>query len=163
MAYDMFFDIDGIPGESPDAKYKDKISVFGFTWGAEQTGSASYGTTQSTGKVDVRKLRFTKRTDASSHLLFINCCTGAHIKQATLIVRKQGGEPLDFLKILLTDVVVHGFELVGTSDDGASAHPDEVVTLGFSTVKFSYAKQKDNRTLEAPKEVTWSLTENRKV
>jgi type VI secretion system secreted protein Hcp len=162
MAYDMFIDIEGIPGESTDAKLKDKINVFGFTWGVAQQGSFSHGNTSAVGKADIRSLRFLKRTDASSHLLFINCVTGAHIKQATLIVRKQGGSPLEFLKIQMNDIVVESFEFTGKPSI-ENTHPEEEVGLAFSSVKILYAKQKDERSLDAYKEVGWSLKENKRL
>lgn len=170
MAYDMFLDIDGIPGESGDSKYKDKIEVFGFNWQVSQQGSFAHGNTNAGGKADIRSLRVTKRTDASSHLLFINSVTGAYIKQATLIVRKPGGEPLDYLKIQLNDVVIESFviegkpahELQGKPPEQTS-HPLETISLAFSKVKVAYARQKDDRTLEAYKEVGWSVKENRKL
>ncbi|MFV3126339.1 Hcp family type VI secretion system effector [Niveispirillum sp. KHB5.9] len=162
MAYDMFIDIDGIPGESTDSKLKDKIDVFGFSWGVAQQGSLSHGNTNAVGKADIRSLRFLKRTDASSHLLFINCVTGAYIKQATLIVRKQGGNPLEFLKIQMSDIFVESFELTGKPRSD-NTHPEEEVGLAFSTIKMLYARQKDERTLDAYKEVGWSVKENKRL
>ena len=43
MAVDFFLKIDGIPGESTDAKHKDEIDVLSWSWGANQTGTMSYG------------------------------------------------------------------------------------------------------------------------
>ena len=33
MAVDYFLKVEGIPGESLDAKHKDEIDVLGFSWG----------------------------------------------------------------------------------------------------------------------------------
>lgn len=162
MAYDIFIDIDGIPGEAMDAKYKDKIIVRGFSWGAAQTGTFAHGSGGGAGKVDINSLKFSKNSDVASHLLLMHCCTGTHIKQATLILRKAGGEQRDFLKILITDVIVARFDIIG-DPDSHDAQPLEEVVLAFSTVKFSYAKQKQDGTMEAFKDTGWSLKENKKI
>ena len=39
MAFDYFLRIDGIPGESTDAKHKGEIVVESFSWGETQTAS----------------------------------------------------------------------------------------------------------------------------
>ena len=38
MAVDYFLKVEGIPGESLDAKHKDEIDVLGFNWGVSQEG-----------------------------------------------------------------------------------------------------------------------------
>lgn len=162
MAYDAFLDIDGIPGESLDSKYKDKISLRSFSFGVTQTGTFQHNSGGGAGKADFTSFKFLKYTDSSSHLLFVNCASGQHIKQATLIVRKAGGEQREFLKVTMTDVLVQSFSTVG-DPHGAESQPLEDVTLGFSTIKFSYARQKQDGGMDAFKEAGWSLKENRKL
>jgi len=162
MAYDVFLDIDGIPGESMDAKYKDKIAVRSFSFGVSQAGSFAHNSGGGAGKADFTAFKFLKHTDSASHLLFLHCANGQHIKQAVLIVRKAGGEQRDFLKVTMTDVLVQSFSTVG-DPQGAESQPLEDVTLGFSTIKFSYAKQKQDGSMEAFKDAGWSLKENRKL
>lgn len=162
MAYDVFIDIDGIPGESLDAKYKDKIAVRSFSFGVAQSGTFAHNSGGGAGKADFSALKFLKHTDSATHLLFLHCANGQHIKQATLIVRKAGGEQRDFLKILLTDVLVQSFSSVG-DPNGPEHQPLEEVTLGFSAIKVSYAKQKQDGSMEAFKDAGWSVKENRKL
>ncbi len=40
---DYFLKVDGIPGESADAKHKGEIDVLAFSWGVSQAGSPSTG------------------------------------------------------------------------------------------------------------------------
>lgn len=162
MAYDVFLDIDGIPGESMDAKYKDKIAVRSFSFGVSQAGSFQHNSGGGAGKADFSVFRFMKHTDSASHLLFLHCATGTHIKQATLMVRKAGGEQRDFLKVLMTDVLVQSYSTSG-DPHGPDHQPLEDVTLGFSTIKYSYAKQKQDGSMEAFKDAGWSLKENKKL
>ena len=43
MAVDMFLKLDGIKGESKDAKHKDEIHIESFSWGMNQTGAHAAG------------------------------------------------------------------------------------------------------------------------
>jgi type VI secretion system secreted protein Hcp len=161
MAYDMFLDIDGIPGEAMDSKYKDKIIVNGFSFGVSQSGSFAVGSGGGAGKADFTTLHISKGSDASSHLLFLNCANGSHIKQATLILRKAGGEQRDFMKVLMTDLLVSNFSVAGS--ENSDVMPREEVSFSFSSIKFSYAKQKQDGSMEAFKEAGWNLKENKKL
>lgn len=162
MAYDVFFDIEGIPGESLDSKFKDKIEVFSFSFCERQAGTFAYGSGGGAGKVDFSSLKFTKATDAATHLLFLHCAEGRHIPKATLFVRKAGGGQQDFFKIALTDLIVSSFTLTG-SPASDYTKPLEDVELQFSTMKVSYSKQKQDGSQEAFKDAGWSIKENKKL
>jgi type VI protein secretion system component Hcp len=105
--FDAFLKLDGIKGESADTKHKGEIDVINFTWGVAQTGVSATG--GGAGKVHVHDFTILKKTDASSPLLMLNCASGAHIKEANFVVRKAGGEQLEYLKIKLTDVLVSSY------------------------------------------------------
>ncbi|MCM8738878.1 type VI secretion system tube protein Hcp [Azospirillum sp. A1-3] len=162
MAYDVFIDIDGIQGESMDSKYKDKIAVRSFSFGVAQAGTFSHNSGGGAGKADFSALKILKHTDSASHLLFLHCASGTHIKQATVIVRKAGGEQRDFFKILLSDLLVQSFNAVG-DPQGPESQPLEEVTFNYSSIKISYAKQKQDGSMEAFKDAGWSLKENKKL
>ena len=108
--FDAFLKLDGIKGESADAKHKGEIDIESFSWGLAQTGISSTGGGGGAGKVKVHDMFFMKKTDASSPLLFLNCANGAHIKEANFVVRKAGGTQLEYLKIKLTDVLVSSYK-----------------------------------------------------
>ena len=113
--FDAFLKLDGIKGESADSKHKGEIDIMSFSWGMSQTGVSATGGGGGAGKVHVHDLVITKKTDASSPLLFLNCANGAHIKEATLVVRKAGGTQLEYLKIKLTDVLVSSYKPAGST------------------------------------------------
>jgi len=89
--FDAFLKLDGIKGESADAKHKGEIDIESFSWGMSQTGVSATGGGGGAGRVKVHDISFVKRTDASSPLLMLNCANGAHIKEANFVVRKAGG------------------------------------------------------------------------
>ncbi|SNS92389.1 MULTISPECIES: type VI secretion system tube protein Hcp [unclassified Azospirillum] len=163
--YDAYFDIEGVPGESEDSKYKDKITVVSFGFDAKQAGTFSYGSGGGAGKVDFKPFKFTKVVDTASHLLFLCCAEGRHIAKATLYVRKSGGGLQDFLKITFTDLIISSYNLVGepTADRDKATKPTEEIEIQFSSIKLSYSKQKNDGTQEAFKEAGWSVKENRKL
>jgi len=115
--FDAFLKLDGIKGESADSKHKGEIDVVSFSWGMQQRGSSATGGGGGTGKVQVHDITISKRTDASSPLLMLNCANGAHIKTATFVVRKAGGTQLEYLTIQLKDVLISSY-LPRSSDFG---------------------------------------------
>jgi len=175
--FDAFLKIDGIKGESADAKHKGEIDVMSFSWGMEQTGISATGGGGGAGKVKVHDLQITKKTDASSPLLMLNCASGAHIKEASFVVRKAGGEQLEYLKIKLTDVLVSSYEPASKSEliglllpavnvNGQSGDeiPMESITLNFAKVEYSYQPQgADGKAQGGPILAGWDVKQNQKV
>jgi len=138
MAQDIFLKIDGIEGESQDSSHKNEIEVLDWSWKISQASSMHSGSGGGAGKATVDDLSFTHRVDKSSPNLMKYCLTGKHIAEAKLTVRKAGGNPLEFLKITMTDVIVSRVQPSGQSSEDAI---HEQVSLAFSKVKQEYAVQ----------------------
>jgi type VI secretion system secreted protein Hcp len=174
--FDAFLKLDGIKGESADAKHKGEIDIMSFSWGMAQTGVSATGGGGGAGKVHVHDFQITKQTDAASPLLFLNCASGAHIKEANFVVRKAGGEQLEYLKIKLTDVLVSSYkpngadsELIGLLQPPADGHkgseiPAEQITLNFAKIEFQYQPQgADGKAQGGPIMAGWDVKANQKV
>ena len=129
MAVDMFLKISGVEGESQDSKHKSEIDVLSFSWGVSNA-SRHGGTSRlgSTGKTAVSDFSIVKTLDSSSPRLFQACCTGEHLHDATLTLRKAGGDQQEFYKVRLTDVLISSVRPAG------SAGGD----IGFEEVSFSF-------------------------
>lgn len=138
MAVDMFIKLDGIKGESIDAKHKTEVDILAWSWGMSQSGTTHVGTGGGAGKVNVQDLSFTKYIDSSSHLLIMACATGKHIPKAWVTVRKAGETPLEYLKIDLEDILVSS---VQTGGSGGEDRLTENVVLNFARFKFAYQPQ----------------------
>jgi type VI secretion system secreted protein Hcp len=146
MATDMFLKLDGIKGESKDAKHAGEIDVLAWSWGLSNSGTFQRGTGGGAGKANFQDISFTKWIDAASCALMTNCATGTHIKKATLAVRKAGGKaPLEYLVINLENIFVSSYS---TGGSGGEDTLTENVTLNFAKVKIEYQKQKDDGTGE---------------
>lgn len=136
MAVDYFLKIDGVVGESTDAKHKGEIEPLSFGWGVAQP-AASPGGGGGAGKAQFRDFAFVQRTGTSSTTLFLACATGKHLKNAILTGRKAGKTPFEFLTIKLSDVLVSSIDV--SAADGE--HPLEQVTLRYARIELSYRPQ----------------------
>lgn len=96
MAYDIFLKIDGIDGESMDDKHKNEIEVLSWRWNIHQESTMHAGSGLGSGKVSVTNLDFDHYIDRASPNLFKYCASGKHIPQAILVMRKAGGNPLEY-------------------------------------------------------------------
>lgn len=152
MAVDYFLKIEGIDGESSDSKHKGEIAIESFSWGEAQAGGGGAGGGGS-GKVQMQDFHFEMKTQKSSPKLFLACATGEHLKQALLTARKAGSQPLEFLKIKLSDVLVSSFQLGGGGD-----HPMEQLSLSFAKIEWEYREQAGT-----PVKAGFDLKKNKKV
>lgn len=158
MAVDMFLDIEGeIKGESMDKAHKDTIDVLAWSWGMSQSGSFHTGGGGGAGKANFQDISVTKWVDQSSAELMKYCANGDHFPTATLIVRKAGKQPLEYIKILMTKVMITS---VSTGGSGGEDKLTENISLNFAEVKFSYQKQKDDGSGEPAKEFPWDIAGN---
>jgi len=138
MAQDIFLKINGIDGESMDSGHKNEIEVLSWDWQVLQESNMHTGSGGGSGKATVKDLNFSHFVDRSSPNLMKFCLTGKHISEATLVVRKAGGNPLEYLKITMTDVVITNVLPGGSNtEDGVK----EQVSLSFAKVKQEYTVQ----------------------
>jgi type VI secretion system secreted protein Hcp len=158
MAMDMFIKIDGIKGESRDKSHKEEIDVLAWSWGMSNSGTGHMGGGHGAGKVNVQDLSFTKYIDFSSTSLELFCANGKHLKDATLVIRKAGEKPLEYLKIKMTDVLVSSYS---TGGSGGEDRLTENVTLNFSKVNVDYQKQSATGAADGgPASFSWDIAAN---
>ena len=123
-----------------------------------QSGTTHAGRGGGAGKVSVQDVSVTKYIDKSSAPLMQKCCSGAHIPEAVLTVRKAGGdEPLEYLVITMTDVLVSN---ISTGGSGGEDRLSENVTLNFAKFKVAYTPQKPDGSGDAAVESSWNIAEN---
>lgn len=157
MAVDMFIKIEKINGESQDKTHKGETDVLAWSWGMSQSGSFHVGGGGGAGKVNVQDLSFTKWIDKGSTDLMLACCKGTHIPKATLVVRKAGDKPLEYLTITMEKVMVTS---VSTGGSGGEDRLTENVTLNFEKVKVKYVEQKPDGGEGAKPEMGWDIAAN---
>jgi type VI secretion system secreted protein Hcp len=156
----MFMKIDTVDGESKDSVHKNEIDVLAWSWGYSHSGSAQVGSAAGgagAGKVNVQALSFTKWVDSATPKLALACFSGQHLKEAILVVRKAGAQPVEYLKINMVDV------LIASASTGGSSGEDrltENVTLNFAKVALDYVPQDDKGVAGTAIPMTWSIVEN---
>ncbi|MDF3834145.1 type VI secretion system tube protein Hcp, partial [Cupriavidus basilensis] len=138
MAQDIFLKINGIDGESPDSSHKNEIEILSWGWKVSQESKMHGGSGGGAGKATVDDLSFEHYLDRASPNLMKYCLTGKHISEAVLVARKAGGNPLEYLKLTMSDVLVTLVEPSGNSTD---ERVRERVALSFSKVKQEYVVQ----------------------
>ncbi|AOJ95300.1 Hcp family type VI secretion system effector [Burkholderia multivorans] len=139
MAQDIFLKIDGINGESLDDKHKDEIEILNWDWEILQESSMHSGSGGGAGKATVKDLTFEHNIDRASQNLMKYALTGKHIDQAVLVMRKAGGNPLEYLKLTMSDVIVTRVKPSGSKAGEEKSR--ETVSLSFSKVKQEYVVQ----------------------
>lgn len=158
MAVDMFLKLDKVDGESKDDKHKGEIDVLAWSWGMSQSGTFHTGGGGGAGKVNVQDISVTKYIDKSSPVLMLNCSNGEHIADATLTVRKAGKDPLEYLVIKMTKVMVTS---VSTGGSGGEDQLTENITLNFAKVECAYKEQSDKGAAAGAKTYKWDIEANK--
>ncbi len=126
-----FLMLDGIPGESADARHKGWIDVTGFS------EAVSKAAPNAVSQWPVfAPLSITKSLDKSSPRLMLSCANGRKIKSGVLEGVRADQDRLRFLQVKLTNVTVGSFR----QDGSAVARPEESISLGFETVEWTYTE-----------------------
>jgi type VI secretion system secreted protein Hcp len=112
---DIFLAIDGIQGDSTDARHKNQIAIESFAFLAKRpTTSSSRGSTA----VRFNGLRLDKVYDVSSPKLFAAATSGRHLKNATVTFSTSSdASGTDVLTYKLTDVMLTSYEQGGANPD----------------------------------------------
>jgi len=160
MALDMFLKLDGVAGESRDSSHKGEIDILAWSWGMSNSGTGHGGGGSGAGKVNVQDLSITKYIDKSSPSLFLYSANGKHVANGTLVVRKAGEKPLEYLKITMTEILVTS---VSTGGSGGEDRLTENVTLNFSKVKVDYIEQTATGGSGATPSMGWDIAANVKM
>ena len=157
MAVDMFLKIDDIEGESVDDVHAGEIDVLSWSWGMSQSGSTHTGPGGGAGKVNVQDLSFTHYIDKSSANLMMLCCNGKHFEEATLVVRKAGEMPLEYLILTMKGGLISS---VSTGGSGGEDRLTENITLNFSEFKTEYVPQMADGSGDASIIIGWNIAKN---
>lgn len=157
MAVDMFLKLEGISGESKDSTHKGEVDVLAWSWGMSNSGTAHAGGGSGAGKVNVQDLSFTKWVDLATAPLMLAAANGKHISKATLVVRKAGETPLEYLTIVMTEVLVSS---VSTGGSGGEDRLTENVSLNFAKVEVKYKEQSASGKAAGTGDFKWDIAGN---
>jgi type VI secretion system secreted protein Hcp len=157
MAVDMFIKIETVDGESRDKVHKKEIDVLAWSWGISNSGSAHTGGGAGAGKCNIQDISFTKWVDSATPKLALACCDGKHFTSATLVVRKAGEKPVEYLKIKVEEVLITS---ISTGGSGGEDRLTENITLNFAKVSLDYVPQDEKGAAGTAIPMAWSVVEN---
>ena len=140
-------------------KFQKDIDVLAWSWGMSNSGSAHTGGGAGAGKVNVQDLSFTKWVDSATPKLALACCDGKHFKDATLVVRKAGEKPVEYIKIKMEEVMITS---ISTGGSGGEDRLTENVTLNFAKFHVEYQEQKPDGSGQPGGEMGWDVKANQK-
>jgi type VI secretion system secreted protein Hcp len=165
MAFDCFMWLKGgtppVEGETTDKTYKDKkaFEVFSFSVGASNPVTIGSGTEGSGGgKVSISSFSIMKKSDKASPNLFTNCCKGSHFDEGHVVLRKAGGEAVEYLKFDFEEVFVESIQWSGSS--GGDDTPTESVSFAFGKIAMEYTPQSAKGQKGTPIPSNWDLRGN---
>ena len=93
-----------------------------------QSGTTHSGPGGGAGKVNVQDLSFVHYVDKASANLMKMCCNGKHFEEATLVVRKAGEMPLEYMIITMKGGLISS---VSTGGSGGEDRITENITLNL--------------------------------
>jgi type VI secretion system secreted protein Hcp len=119
MLSDMFLKLDDVEGESPDSKHSKEIEIKVFHWGVDNASSFGSGTTGGgQGKAVLDDVSFEAFHSKASPKLAEAASTGKHIKSGTFVMRRAGGDQLEWYKMTLTNCILTSYRSgLGASGD----------------------------------------------
>lgn len=156
-AYDMFLRIDGISGESTDAKHPQWIEVLNFNQGLTLPG---IGGAAGVGQADFDDFLIVKWVDKSSPKLCVACADGTHIPEVTLELCHAGGNKYKFMEIQLSDCIVTAYRIVG-SVQGGETRPLEEVAFCYDKIQWTYTVINPDGSSGGNVAAGWDLSANR--
>lgn len=156
-AFDYFLKLDGIPGESTDAKHKGEIDVMSWSWGESQPAPPVSGGGAGAGKVSMTDLHVSANLSKASPQLLLACASGTHLKSAVLTGRKAGKAQAEFLTFTLGDVLVSAYQTGGATAEA----PLDSISLNFSKIEMIYRESSAKGGLGSPIRVGWDRKANK--
>jgi type VI secretion system secreted protein Hcp len=163
MAVDVYFQIEGIKGESVDAKHKDWIECQSVSWQVKQPKSATSSTSggHTAERCEHGEIVIAKLADLATPILLQTCATGRTVRKARIeFMRADGnGECIKYFEIELENVLIGGVFPIIHEGDLLSEH----LGLKYSKVRWKYTQQKISGGVAGNTIGGWDLATNRVV
>jgi type VI secretion system secreted protein Hcp len=136
---DYILKIESVRGETKRANSEDEsIQVMTFELGMSSSHFEGPGPKHRR----YTNLRFTKLLDRSSTALQQMLATNSKIRQATLTVRKAGGEQIIYYTIILKDAFIVSYKIRGEElPDEFRSLPRDEFEISFSKIEIEYSDQ----------------------
>jgi len=157
----IFWEVEGIKGESLSDQGKDMIEVMSFNHGVSMPLTAGpSNTSRASGRCVHQDFTLTKTFDIASPSLNLKCCGGEDIKSMKLHLWKAdaAAQPVEYLTYTFDSCIITSISVGGSADQ-----PMETVTFNYKKITWDYNKQKQDQPggKEGKGSASWSLDENK--
>jgi type VI secretion system secreted protein Hcp len=153
----VFLKLDGIEGESTDARHAKEIDVTAWSLGVTNAGSGHAGGGGGAGRPKVTDLAVSKLLDRASPALMLAVASGRHVRSGRLTVTGGGPRPVEYLVVDLEDVLVTACLLADAADPD---RPVENVSLAFGKIHVTYTQQSPDGGPGSVSQFGWDVDRN---
>ena len=135
----IFWEIDGIKGESTSDQGKDMIELLSFNHGVSMPLTAGpSNTSRASGRCVHQDFTISKHVDLATPTLNLKCCGGEDIKFMKVHIWKAdaAGKPVKYIQFTFDHCIVTSVSVGGGSDQ-----PVETVTYSYKKIQWDYGQQ----------------------
>jgi type VI secretion system secreted protein Hcp len=159
MAFDAFVNFGDIKGEVTDDAHKDMVMITKYAHEIKQPASVTQKTAGSRAaeSVEHAEFRVTKLLDAATPKLLEAACKGTILKEVVVELWRAGGDPLKYMEIKMSDVLISGVEQ-DADPEGSQRFPTETIKMMYAGIEWTYTKQKSDGTAGGNVAAKWSLS-----
>jgi type VI secretion system secreted protein Hcp len=156
---DIILEADGISGDlSVDGYVQNMFLCNSFSFSASQPIDYTLNNHRTTGTINLSNISLTRFVDISSVQLMAKMFQGHTWPITKLHFLKAGDEAgrakTEFLTIEMTNTIISDIAYTGS---GNGEQMDEVITLNFTKIKFTYKAQDEKSSLAGSVTATWDL------
>ncbi len=174
--FDIYLKLTGFQGEVTARGHRDEIEVLSYEQGiAVPAPTGGPGGAGGAGRATFSPVRFRKPLDRATPPLMVACASGQHIQEARFAFVRVGGNPMEFYRVTLTDVVITGItQIAGDGaqyplsfralDSGNAARGIlEEIALGYGTITWEYWRPTATGQVGPPVKTGWDVAANQRV
>lgn len=154
---DTYIRIEGITGESKDARHKGWIDVLNLDYNVTQSSSSFIGGGSGVGRASFNALTFSHYVDRATPALLKYCAAGKHIPKVEISSCKAGDGAQECLRITLEEVLAVKVEPRG----GAGALWVETVSLSYSRIRIEVKEQRADGSPGPGVAQGWDIKQNK--
>ncbi|HTO47440.1 MAG TPA: type VI secretion system tube protein Hcp [Burkholderiales bacterium] len=159
-AEDLFLKIEGIVGESTDAKHAKEIVLLSYTQSFMNPVSTTSGGGGGTGKVNCGDVKVTKLVDRASPFLIAGVATGKAYPTALITFRKAGKTQIEYYKVTLSEVFLDAITQTDASPTDATTILEQL-SMSAAKFQFEYRPQNADGSMGAAVKFSWDCRANK--